>query len=98
MVGDNWIVERILGEVTNGFEVERVELLKRKRRIPEIAGDVGMYILKMLTGLDNRKIGEISGVTLSAATKATLRVSEQMSTHKELKKKVDRLMYSIFKV
>lgn len=97
-VGDSGIIEKVLGNISKEFKVEKNQLLKRKRRIPEIARDVAMYILKMYSGLDNKKIGEVFSVSLSAVTKATLRVGNQMRIQKELKKKVDSIVYSIFKV
>ncbi|MDN3513767.1 MAG: hypothetical protein NG747_05140 [Candidatus Brocadia sp.] len=76
LVGDNGIVEKVLDEVARYFEVERSQLLQRKRRLPQRARDVCMYILKEHSGLDNKRIGEVFGISLSAATKAALRVSE----------------------
>lgn len=98
MVGDNGIVEKVLDEVARCFEVERGQLLQRKRRVPQRARDVCMYLLKERSGLDNKRIGEVFGVSLSAVTKAALRISEQMKTQRRLKKETDQIMYSIFKV
>jgi putative transposase len=97
-VSDSGIIEKVLERVSKEFEVEIKQLLKRKRRIPMIARDVVMYILKMYTGLDNKKIGGVFSVSLSAVTKATSRVDNQMRIQKELKKKMDSIVYSIFKV
>ena len=98
MVGDNGIVEKVLDEVARYFEVERSQLLQRKRRVPQRARDVCMYILKEHSGLDNKRIGEVFGVSLSAVTKAALRISEQMKTQRRFKKEADQILYSIFKV
>lgn len=98
MVGDNGVVEKVVDEVTKVFKVERTQLLKRKRRIPQIARDVCIYILKEHSGLDNKRIGEVFGVSISAVTKAALRISEQTKTHSRLKKETDQILYSIFKV
>jgi len=57
-----------------------------------------MYILKEHSGLDNKRIGEVFGVSLSAVTKAAQRITEQMKTQRRLKKETDRILNSIFKV
>ncbi|MDO8141991.1 MAG: hypothetical protein Q6358_10870 [Candidatus Brocadiales bacterium] len=75
-----------MDEVTRYFEVERSPLLQRKRRVPQIARDVCMYLLKEHRGLDNKRIGEVFGVSLSAVTKAALRISEQLKKQRRLKK------------
>ena len=98
MVGDNEIVVRVLDEIAKVFGVEKDRLLKRKRKIPEIERDVGMYILKMYTGLNNKEIGKIFGVSLTAVNKAAIRVSEQMEQKKVLKKKVESIVNSVIKV
>ncbi|MFO0793603.1 MAG: hypothetical protein U0586_06020 [Candidatus Brocadiaceae bacterium] len=59
-VGDNGIVEKVLNEVARYFEVERNQLLQRKRWIPQTARGVCMYILKEHSGSDNKRIGEVS--------------------------------------
>ena len=87
-----------MDEVTRYFEVERSQLLQRKRRVPQIARDVCMCLLKEHSGLDNKRIGEVFSVSLSAATKAALRIREQLKTQRRLKKKIDQILYSIFKV
>jgi hypothetical protein len=54
--------------------------------------------LKEHSGLDNKRIGEVFGVSLSAVTKAAKRISEQRETEKRPKKETDGILYSIFKV
>lgn len=76
LIGDNGIVEKVLDEVARYFEVERSQLLQRKRRVPQRARDVCMYILKEHSGLDNKRIGKVFGESLSAVTKAALRINE----------------------
>lgn len=98
MVGDDGIVEKVLDEVARYFEVERSQLLQRKRRVPQRARDVCIYLLKEHSGLDNKKIGVVFGVSLSAVTKASLRISERMKTERRLKQEIDQILYSIFKV
>lgn len=48
------------------------------------------------SGLDNKRIGEVFGVSSSAVTKAALRISEQMKTQRGFKKGTDLILYSIF--
>ena len=98
LVGDNGIVEKVLDEVARYFEVERSQLLQRKRRVPQRARDICMYLLKEHSGLDNKRIGEVFGVSLSAVTKAALRISEQMKTQRRFKKGTGQILYSVFKV
>lgn len=98
MVSNNGIIDRVLDEVGNVFGVDRDKILKRNRRVQEIGRDAGMYILKMYTGLDNKKIGEVFGVSLSAVTKASGRLREEMAVDSRLKNRVNRIVNSIFKV
>ena len=94
LVGDNGIVEKVLDDVVRYFEVERDQLLQRKRRLPQRTRDVCMYLLKEHSGLDNKRIGEVFGVSLSAVTKVSLRISEQMKTQRKLKQETDQIVYS----
>ncbi|MEB2309804.1 MAG: hypothetical protein OZ917_10945 [Candidatus Brocadiaceae bacterium] len=94
--GNNGIIEKVLDEVARHFEVEQSRLLQRKRRVPQRARDVCMYFLKEHSGLDNKRIGEVFGVSSSAVTKAALRISEQMKTQRRFKKGTDQILYSIF--
>ncbi|OQZ04863.1 MAG: hypothetical protein B6D34_01130 [Candidatus Brocadia sp. UTAMX1] len=96
--GNNGIIEKVLDEVARHFEVEQSRLLQRKRRVPQRARDVCMYFLKEHSGLDNKRIGEVFGVSSSAVTKAALQISEQMKTQRRFKKGTDQILYSVFKV
>ncbi|OOP55448.1 MAG: hypothetical protein AYP45_14740 [Candidatus Brocadia carolinensis] len=87
-----------MDEVGRYFEIERSQLVQRKRRIPQRARDVCIYPLKTHSGLDNKRTREIFGVSLSAVTKAALRISEQMKTQRSFKREKDQILYSIFKV
>jgi REP element-mobilizing transposase RayT len=86
-LGDNEIIERVLTAVINGFSVERDRLIKRKRCRHQIARDTAIYILHSRTGLSNKKIGEIFGVSPTAIGKASIRVKDQMSKDEGLEKK-----------
>jgi len=70
----------------------------QETRVPQIARDVCMYLLKEHSGLDNKSTGEVFDVSLSAVTKAALRISEQMKAQRRFKKETDQILYSIFKV
>jgi len=98
MLGDNEIIEKVLAEIMEEFKVEKDRLIKRRRDKPEVARDVGMYILGRHTGLSNRKIGELFGVSRSAVSKAIVRVSGQMRRQKELGNRVKIIVHSTFKV
>ncbi len=92
------MIDRVIDEVIRNYKMERSTLLQRKRHISFEARDVGMYILKMYTGLKNKAIGEIFGVSLSAVNKAALRVSIQRRKQKGLGERIEKIAYSAFKV
>jgi len=96
LVEDNGVVEKVLDEVARYFEVEKSRLLQRKRRLSLRARDVYMYFLREHSGLDNKRIGEVFGVSSSAVTKTALRISEQMKTQRRFKKETDQILYSVF--
>ncbi len=52
----------------------------------------------MYTGLKNKAIGELFGVSLSAVNKAALRVSIQRKKQKYLGERIEKIAYSAFKV
>ena len=56
---------------------------------------VCMHLLKEHSGLDNKRIGKVFGVSLSAVTKAAQRISEQLKTQGRLKKEIDQISYYI---
>ncbi len=98
MISDDGILERVIDEIAHSYKIEKASLLKRKRCKPNEARDVGMYILKKSTGLKNREIGEVFGVSESAVNKSALRLSEQIKTRKHIKNKIEKIVYSAFKV
>lgn len=57
-----------------------------------------MYFLKEHSGLADKRSGEVFGVSLSAVTKAALRISEKMKTQRRFKQEMEQILYSIFKV
>lgn len=97
-IGDVGVVERVIKETMRSYKIGKVALLQRKRRIPFEARDVSMHILKTYTGLKNKEIGEVFGVSPSAVNKASLRINTQSKTSKDLRKKLDRISFSVFKV
>ncbi|MFH1961294.1 MAG: transposase [bacterium] len=97
-LGDNEVAEKVLDAVINGFEVEKDRIIKRRRFRQETARDVAIYILYSYTGLSNKKIGEMFGVTSTAIGKTSIRVKEQINKHKEFQKKVEGIVNSVFEV
>ncbi len=97
-ISDDGVIDRVIEEVIRNYKIEKSTLLQRKRHISFEARDVGMYILKMYTGLKNKAIGEIFGVSLSAVNKAALRVSIQRRKQKGLGERIEKIAYSAFKV
>lgn len=98
MLGNDKIVERVLEEIMKEFGVERDRIVKRKRCRHEVARDIGMYLLERYSGLSNKKIGELFGVSHSGVGKAAIRVNEQLRQQKELRKRVENILNSTFKV
>ncbi len=88
----------VIEVISQSYKVDKTTLLERKRPIPFKARDVSMYMLKMYTGLTNKVIGEMFGVSISAVNKAAIRINDQTKTSKELKRKLNKITYSIFKV
>ena len=97
-VSDDRIQEKVIDEILRIYNIEKSSLLTRKRREPNEARDVGMYILKENTGLKNREIGEVFGVSESAVNKASLRLSGRIKKQKKLREKIERIINSVFKV
>lgn len=97
-LGDDKIVEKVLKGVMQGFGVEMDRLVKRKRCKAEVGRDVGMYLLGRYSGISNKKIGEVFGVSRSAVGKAVIRITEQMKHQKELRERVKSIINSTFEV
>ncbi|MCP4253031.1 MAG: hypothetical protein GY775_06415, partial [Candidatus Scalindua sp.] len=79
-ISDDGMVERVIEKIVHSYGVDRTMLLQRKRRIPFEARDVSMYILKTYTGLTNKAVGELFGVSISAVNKAALRICMRRKT------------------
>ncbi len=97
-VSDSGILNKVIEEIVSSYKIEKEDLLTRKRRIPVEARDAGMYILKTKTGLKNREIGDVFGVSESAVNKAAQRIGDQIRKQKHLKARIDKITYSVFKV
>jgi REP element-mobilizing transposase RayT len=97
-IGDEGVVKKVTEEIIRNYKIKKSTLLQRKRHIPFEARDVGMYILKKYTGLKNKEIGDIFGVSLSAVNKASLRISMQRKKQKNLGERIEKITYSAFKV
>ncbi len=65
---------------------------------PLEARDVSMYILKTHTGLTNKAIGEMFGVSISAVNKAAIRINAQSKTSKAFRRRLEEIVSSAFKV
>ncbi len=97
-LSENEITKRVLDAVIKGFGIEMDRLIKRKRFRQQTGRDVAIYILHSHTGLSNKKIGVIFGVSPTAIGKASIRIKDQMSKDKEFKKKVEEIVNSAFEV
>ncbi|MCP4265085.1 MAG: hypothetical protein GY777_05840 [Candidatus Brocadiaceae bacterium] len=80
----------------HSYGVDRATLLQRKRRIPFEARDVSMYVT--YTGLTNKAVRELFGVSISAVNKAELRICMRRKTSENFRRRTEKLVYSIFKV
>lgn len=97
-ISDEGVIERVVGEIMHNYKVDKTTLLQRKRHIPFEARDVSMYILKTYTGLTNKAIGEMFGVSISAVNKAAIRINAQSKTSKNFRRKLEEIADSAFKV
>ena len=97
-ISDDGVIDVVIEEVVCNYKIEKSRLLQRKRHVSFEARDVGMYILKVHTGLKNKAIGEIFGVSSSAVNKAALRVSIQRKKRKDLVERIEKIIHSAFKV
>ncbi len=97
-ISDDGLVESVIEEIIRSYKIDKATLLQRKRRIPFEARDISMYILKTYTGLTNRAIGEVFGVSISAVNKAAMRINAQSKTNKGLRRKLGGVVNSLFKV
>ncbi len=59
---------------------------------------VSVCILKMYTGLTNKAVEELFGVSISAVNKAALRICMRRKTSENFRMRTEDLVYSIFKV
>ncbi len=97
-ISDDSVIEMVIEEIIHNYKIDKVTLLQRKRHIPFEARDVSMYILKTYTGLTNKAVGEMFGVSISAVNKAAIRINAQSKTSKSFRRKLEEIAYSAFKV
>ncbi len=97
-ISDDGVIEMVIEEIIHNYKIDKVTLLQRKRHIPFEARDVSMYILKTYTGLTNKAVGEMFGVSISAVNKAAIRINAQSKTSKSFRRKLEEIAYSAFKV
>jgi len=97
-ISDEGVIKRVIDVIVRNYKIDKTTLLQRKRHIPFEARDVSMYILKTYTGLKNKAIGEMFGVSTSAVNKASLRINTLSKENKDFRKKLEKTVYSAFKV
>ncbi|MFH1664781.1 MAG: transposase [Candidatus Omnitrophota bacterium] len=71
-----------------GNDIEDLKIRKRKENVRKIA----IYLLREMSGLTNREIGEIFGMKYSAVSKAALGVEGEMKKDKGLRKGIAKLI------
>ena len=97
-ISDDGVIEKVIEEIIHSYKIDKATLLQRKRHIPFEARDISMYLLNTYTGLTNKAIGEVFGVSISAVNKAAIRVNAQSKTSKDFRRKLEEIAYSAFKV
>ncbi len=97
-ISDDGVIERVIKEVIHNYKIDKATLLQRKRHIPFEARDVSMYILKTYTGIKNKAVGEMFGISISAVNKAAIRINTQSKTSKDFRRKLEKIVHSAFKV
>jgi REP element-mobilizing transposase RayT len=97
-ISNEGVIERVIEGIIHNYKIDKTTLLQRKRHIPFEARDVSMYILKTYTGLKNKAIGEVFGVSISAVNKAALRINTQSEMSKDFRGKLEEIASSAFKV
>jgi chromosomal replication initiation ATPase DnaA len=81
-------LEEIIGAISDYFRVSRDDVLKDRVEWRNIA----IYLMKKLTGMTNRQIGELFGdLSYSAVAKAYQRFSVNLRKDKKLRKKVETI-------
>jgi putative transposase len=68
----------------------KIEELRKRRRNCK-ARKIGIYLMRELTGLTNREIGEVFDMNFSAVSKTVLGVKKEMSKNNRLRKEIKSL-------
>ncbi len=97
-ISDDGVIEKVIEEIIHSYKIDKATLLQRKRHIPFEARDISMYLLNTYTGLTNKAIGEMFGISISAVNKAAIRINTQSKTSKDFRRKLEEIAYSAFKV
>jgi REP element-mobilizing transposase RayT len=92
------VKDRVLGEIMQEFNIESNKLVEKRRGESNLPRDVGMYILNRYSGLFNKEIGKVFGVSATAVGKATIRVEKKMEENKEFQIRVEKILNSQFEV
>jgi putative transposase len=85
--------EEILELVKKRYGLTAEDLKIRKRR--NKGRDEGIYLMRRLTGLTNREIGEVFGMKFSAVSKAAIGFEKEMEGKRSVRKEIEGLI-SIF--
>ena len=97
-IRDSGVPEKTIESLIEEFSIKKEELVLPLRRRSNLPRDIGVHILHTSTGLSNKEIGSLFSISPSAVTKASVRIKEKMEEDKDIRRKVNNLINSIFKV
>jgi chromosomal replication initiation ATPase DnaA len=82
--------EEIIELIKERYCISEEELNKRRRG--NRARNTGIYLMRRLTGLTNREIGEVFGMNFSAVSKAALSIETKIEKDKTFGKEINGLI------
>jgi len=88
----SYTIDDILDIVSNYFNIEVMEIKKRKRGF--LPRKIAMYLARRLTDLSLRELADYFGTSYTAISKAIQRFEENETTKKEIEKIVKKLEMS----
>jgi len=97
-IRDSEVGELVISAVAQEFGARKESLVKRNRRVVNLARDVAMHILSAHTTMSKKTIGAAFGVGPDAVGKASGRMEEYAAKHEPFKNKIERLVTSVFHV
>ncbi|MFH1665382.1 MAG: hypothetical protein ABIA77_04465 [Candidatus Omnitrophota bacterium] len=83
--------ETILGHMSKLHKVKKEDILSSRNKRSE-AKKESIYLMKRLTGMTNKEIGDLFGIGYTSVSKVCSRMEEEMSRNKSLKKKLEQQM------